>query len=90
MFADVMRTPVETLQANETGALGIAIATAAATGEYASLEEATKHMASFSATIYPNMERSDIYDRKYRLYVRAIECLDGLWDDMQKVIDGRE
>ncbi|MBQ7682327.1 MAG: carbohydrate kinase [Oscillibacter sp.] len=89
MFADVMRAPVETLQANETGALGIAIATAAATGEYASLEEATEHMASFSRTIYPDAERADIYDKKYRLYVRAIECLDGLWDDMQKVIDGK-
>ena len=89
MFADVMRTPVETLQANETGALGIAIATAAAVGEYASLEEATQHMASFSPTIQPDAARADMYDKKYQLYVRAIECLDGLWDDMQKVIDGK-
>ena len=45
-------------------------------------------MASFSPTIYPDAKRADIYDKKYRLYVRAIECLDSLWDDMQKLIDG--
>ena len=34
MFADVMKLPVETVEANETGALGCAIAAAVATGEY--------------------------------------------------------
>ena len=86
MFADVTRTPVETLEANETGALGIAIAAAAA-GEYASLEDAISHMAKFSPTIQPDQRRADVYDRKYRLYVRAIECLDGLWDEMQELVD---
>ena len=89
MFADVMRTPVETLNADETGALGIAIAAAAATGEYSSLDEAISHMASFSDTIQPDPAAADIYDKKYHLYVRAIECLDGLWDEMQAVVDLR-
>ena len=40
MFADVMNTPVQTLEADETGALGCAIAVAAATGAYKSLDEA--------------------------------------------------
>ena len=87
MFADVMQVPVQTLEANETGALGCAIATAAATGEYASLDEAILHMAAFSDVIQPDPGKAEIYNAKYRLYLRAIDCLDGLWDDMQKLVE---
>ena len=87
MFADVMQTPVETLQANETGALGCAIAAAAATGEYESLDQAIEHMASFSPVIQPDKSKAEIYNKKYALYVRAIECLDGLWDQMQELVE---
>ena len=87
MFADVMQVPVETLEANETGALGCAIAAAAATGEYASLDEAIKNMTVISETIHPDPSKAEIYDSKYRLYLRAIECLDGLWDEMQNLVE---
>lgn len=42
MFTDICGLPVETVSVNETGALGCAIAAAAATGEYASLDEACR------------------------------------------------
>ena len=28
------------------------------------------------------------YDRRYQMYKRIIECLDPLWDDMQKCVEG--
>lgn len=89
MFADVMNMPVETVAAAETGALGCAVAAAAAVGRYASLEDAAAHICAVSAAVHPRPDAVAGYDKKYRLYLRAIECLNGLWPDMQKLIEGK-
>ncbi|MBR2529138.1 MAG: carbohydrate kinase [Blautia sp.] len=87
MFADIMKIPVETVEADEAGALGCAIAAAVATGEYASLDEAIAQMTVIHPAVLPNPDLAEIYDRKYHLYVRTIDCLDGLWDEMQKLVE---
>ncbi len=89
MFADVMNMPVEAVSAAETGALGCAIAAAAGTGEYASLSEAAAHMCAVSSAVCPRPEAVAVYNKKYALYCRAIECLNGLWPDMQELIEGK-
>ena len=89
MFADVMKLPVETVAAGETGALGCAIAAAVATGAYRDLGEAAENMTAVARRYEPDEAREKIYDRKYRLYVRCLEQLDGLWDEMQAVIEGK-
>ena len=83
MFADILGLPVETVMVNETGALGCAIAAAAASGEYASLEEAGKAMCPVGRRAVPDMEKHKIYDQRYQLYLRIIECLDPLWDEIR-------
>ena len=88
MFADVMKLSVETVEANETGALGCAIAAAVGTGEYADLKQAVENMTAVSRRYEPNPDRTGIYDRKYQLYCRTVDCLDGLWTEMQTMIDG--
>lgn len=90
MFADVMNMPVETVDASETGALGCAIAAAAAVGRCASLPNAAAHMCKISAAVHPRPDAAAVYEKKYRLYLRAIACLDGLWPDMQDFIEGKE
>ena len=90
MFADVMKIPVETVEADETGALGCAIAAAVAVGEYADLREAVAKMTSVSRRYEPAPDRSAVYDRKYQLYCRAVSCLDGLWDEMQTLVEEGE
>lgn len=87
MFADVMKLPVETVAADEAGALGCAIAAAVATGEYESLEAAARNMTSVSHPIMPDPEKAEIYDRKYALYLETLQCLDSLWDKMQTVVE---
>ena len=87
MFADVMGLPVETVAASETGALGCAMAAAVAAGEYASLPDAARAMTVLSGRYEPNAALKAVYDRKYRLYQKTIACLDGLWDDMQEMIE---
>ena len=88
MFADVMNTPVQTLEADETGALGCAIAVAAATGAYKSLDEAIEKMTVFSEVMQPDPEAVKVYEKKYQLYKKALVSLDGLWDDMQALVEG--
>ena len=89
MFADVMHLPVETVRADETGALGCAICAAVAVGDQDSFQAAAKAMCSVGAVYYPNETLGELYDRKYALYQNTIHCLDGLWDDMQALIENR-
>ena len=88
MFADILGLPVETVDVNETGALGCAIAAAAATGAYPSLEAAGRAMCPIGRRVTPDMEAHRAYDRRYRMYLRVIDCLDPLWDDLQRCIEG--
>ena len=87
MFADIMQLPVETVEANETGALGCAIAAAVATGEYPDLKSAVSSMTAVSQRFEPDPLRAEAYAHKYALYCKSIECLNGLWDDMQALIE---
>ena len=36
----------------------------------------------------PDMDAYQAYDRRYRLYQRIIDCLEPIWDDVQKCIEG--
>lgn len=87
MFADILQLPIETVNVNETGALGCAVAAAAAAGDYGSLEDAVNHMCNIAPAVQPNPKLADIYTKKYALYVKTIDCLDALWDDMQRLIE---
>lgn len=86
MFADVMKVPVETVEAEETGALGVVIGAAVASGTYATLDEAIANMTVISGRYEPNPAVTEIYDKKYALYCKTIDSLDGLWDEMQELI----
>lgn len=87
MFADVMGLPVETVAANETGALGCAIAIAAAVGDYPSLHQAAGTMCSVTARLEPDGAAHRIYEEKYRLYCKTIHCLEKLWPEMQIAVE---
>lgn len=89
MFADIMKTPVETVKAKETGALGCAIAAACAGGEYDSLETAAKEMSAPGRRIEPDPQNYRYYDSRYHLYRKIIDQLDPVWDEMQRNIENR-
>jgi len=90
IFADVMKMPVEAVSAGETGALGCAVAAAAALGDYGNPAEAAAHMSAAAPAVFPQDAASAAYDRKYALYLQAIECLNPLWPSMQAYIDESE
>ena len=87
MFADVMRLPVERVLVKETGAFGCAVISAVACGDYPNMETAVSQMCRLGSRIYPDSERADIYEEKYKLYCKTIELLDGLWDSIQEYRD---
>lgn len=85
MFADVMNLPVETVSAKEAGTLGCAICAAVASGDHPSLESAIHAMTHISAKVLPNPEYTEAYLKKYALYLKTIESLDGIWNDVQQM-----
>ena len=90
MFADALGLPVETVEVNETGALGCAIAAATATGAYPTLAEACAAMSPVGRRVEPDMAAKAQYDRRYKIYKRVIECLDPLWDELRQCVEGED
>ena len=44
-------------------------------------------MTSVSRRFEPDEKRAAVYERKYALYCKTVDCLDGLWTEMQSLID---
>ena len=83
MFADALGFPVETVNAKELGALGSAMAAAIAAGVYKDYKEAAEHMVHVSERIYPNSERTAIYQKKYEKYRAVSKALDTVWGQFE-------
>jgi L-xylulokinase len=79
MFADVLDLPVETVDANELGALGCAMAAAVASGFYRDLEEAADRMVRVGRRFEPSPADAEIYRRKFERHNAASAALAGLW-----------
>jgi L-xylulokinase len=79
IFADVLQLPVEIVDANELGALGCAMAAAVASGVYADLKDAAKHMVKIKHRLEPNAATAPVYARKYLRYRSVSDALNGLW-----------
>ena len=86
MFADILGLPVETVAVNETGALGCAIAAAAAvSGE--DIETVARRMSPLGRRVSPDPAAARACEPRYQLYKRINQCLDPLWDEMQRAIE---
>lgn len=90
IFADVMQTPIEIIDAKELGALGAAMAASIAAGVYADYQEAASHMVRIRETVYPNPEKAEIYQQKYEMFLSVIEALNPIWKKMADAARVRE
>lgn len=83
--ADIFNKPVKRVQTHETCALGAAIVTFTACGEFDSVENAVKQMVTFVDTFTPNEENVKIYDDIYKnLYMKLYKKLQKLYLHMDK------
>lgn len=85
IFADIMHFPIETVQANETGTLGCAMAAAVACGDYPDIQTAAKAMTKISRVVHPIKENAKTYEQKYQLYLQVIAALDPVWAEFKKM-----
>lgn len=83
MFADVLGYPIEVVDANELGALGCGMAASVAAGIYKDYKEAAKEMVHISDTVYPDMDKHEIYLKKYQKYRAVSAALDTIWDQFE-------
>jgi len=79
MFADALQFPVETVEGNELGALGGAMAAAVAAGCYPDLHSASASMTKVKDVFRPNPTLAALYDKKYAAYKAAAEALLPVW-----------
>ena len=84
IFADIFKLPVETVDTQELGTLGCAMAAAVASGYYKDLKEAAANMVKIKGRIEPDPKTYAAYDRKYALYRKASAALEGIWREFQK------
>lgn len=82
MMADILGIPVTLGHAEETGALGGAIAAAVGAGLCPDLESAVAKMTQSRAQLSPDPDRQALYDRRYDLWTRLTAAMEPLWLDL--------
>ena len=84
MFADILQLPVETIDVEELGALGAAMAAAVAVDHYHSLQSAAQAMVRISKIYHPNPAHKAVYDRKYDKFVLVESTMHQLYTGSEK------
>ncbi len=79
IFADVIGIPVETIDADELGALGCAMAAAVSAGVYANLKEAAFSMVRVGHRYEPSAVNLAIYRSKLSRHRGVSDALKGQW-----------
>lgn len=82
MMADVLGLPVTLGSAEETGALGGAIAAAVGTGRYASEEAAAAAMTRPRAHLTPDPAFQSLHDRRFAVWQRLTAAMEPFWADL--------
>ncbi|MCG6188014.1 FGGY-family carbohydrate kinase [Maribellus maritimus] len=84
--ADIFDLPIIRGQTSETSGLGAAIITAWATGNYISLEEATKNMVKYKDEFQPNTIHVDFYRKLYKkVYKKMYRKLEPLYNEIREI-----
>lgn len=79
MFADALQMPIEISDSRELGTLGVAMCAGVAVGEYPALIDAKDVFCKASYRCEPDASKKAVYDKKYAIYKKAIECLEPVW-----------
>jgi L-xylulokinase len=82
MMADVLGLPVRLGSAEETGALGGAIAAAVGIDLYANEDAAVAAMTTQRAVLFPDPDRKAMHDRRFAVWQRMTSAMEPFWADL--------
>ena len=85
MMADILGLPVRLGSADETGALGGAIAAAVGIGLCADEEAAVSAMTRQQAKLSPDPQRKALHDRRFAVWKRLTAAMEPFWADLAKL-----
>ncbi|MGN7286587.1 FGGY-family carbohydrate kinase [Shouchella rhizosphaerae] len=85
IFANVLELPIEVVNCEEVGALGVAIAAGIGAGLYDNYEDAFKKAVKIMPAIHPNTSTSDLYKKRYEEWHDLIEVMNVYWNKKQSV-----
>ncbi|MGE6256995.1 FGGY-family carbohydrate kinase [Heyndrickxia sporothermodurans] len=80
IFADVLKLPIEVVDCEEVGALGVAIAAGIATGLYKDYDDAVNKAVKILPAIHPNPSTFELYDERYQEWHQLIEVMNIYWN----------
>ena len=75
MFADILRKPIELIDAPEIGCLGVAICAGIGAGLFENLDDGIKKCVRIRKVFEPNSERATIYDSVFEEWSRLYEIV---------------
>jgi L-xylulokinase len=81
MFADVTGLPMEVSAEDELGILGSAMCAGIGSGLYSDSKEAIEKFVTIKKTVYPDEKMMKIFSKKYGLYKKILEAMDGVWHE---------
>jgi L-xylulokinase len=82
MMADILGLPVRLGSAEETGALGGAIAAAVGIGLYPDEDAAVAAMTRQRAVLYPDPDRKALHDRRFAVWQRMTAAIEPFWAEL--------
>ena len=85
MMADILGLPVTLGSAEETGALGAAIAASVGTGHYPTEGAAVAAMTKAKAQLSPDPGRSALHDRRFAVWQRLTAAMEPFWADLAEL-----
>jgi L-xylulokinase len=82
IFADALGVRVEVPEAEELGAMGVAMLAGVGVGAFANVEDAIKICTKIKAHYEPDPARHEYYKKKYGAYKALIDALDLVWPNV--------
>ena len=85
MFSDILGYKVETSEAEELGAMGVAMEAAVGTGQFKDMNEVVKEWVRLKDAYEPDLEKTKYYEEKYNVYKKILDALDPVWKYIDKL-----
>lgn len=86
MFTDIMQIPVEIVDCDETGALGVALAAGIGVKVYSDYEDAFKKGVKIKLQLEPNDAKKEFYQERYQEWMTLNTCLLRYWEENKKLV----